>query len=199
MLLQEVALQYMNELCAAVQIYSNHWGYFEFRLCPLRSPTSAGELAALSEACFAQHQLLAVATDTGVAAGNKVWLVDGLPGMTFDSCACQPRGTNQAAHPQPATPHTYHRPAFWNSTLSSHDLLQMADTQRLRHVCVQSVSAPRQAAQCVAAWRHAAADLSTVGWAAGTQYIVKSSWKLPAGVVCPRCVLQWRYVTGHMC
>ena len=67
---------------AALQIYSNHWGYFEFRLCPLRSPTSAGELAVSSEPCLAQHQLRAVATDTGVAAGNKVWLVDGAPGMT---------------------------------------------------------------------------------------------------------------------
>ena len=34
---------------------------------------------------------------------------------------------------------------------------------------------------------------------AGSSYFVSSHWRLPAGVRCARCVLQWRYMTGHQC
>lgn len=33
----------------------------------------------------------------------------------------------------------------------------------------------------------------------GASYVVTSSWHLPAGVKCSRCILQWRYITGHSC
>ena len=33
---------------------------------------------------------------------------------------------------------------------------------------------------------------------AGNSYDVVSTWRLP-NVKCARCVLQWRYITAHMC
>jgi len=33
----------------------------------------------------------------------------------------------------------------------------------------------------------------------GQGYQVTQSYRLPKGLKCKRCVLQWRYITGHMC
>jgi hypothetical protein len=33
---------------------------------------------------------------------------------------------------------------------------------------------------------------------AGQSYDIVSAWRLP-NVKCSRCVLQWRYITAHMC
>ena len=37
-----------------INIYINHWGKFQLRLCPLSDPSTAMELAELSDTCLDQ-------------------------------------------------------------------------------------------------------------------------------------------------
>ncbi len=41
-----------------INIYINHWGKFQMRLCPLSDPSTATELRELSDACLGQVSFL---------------------------------------------------------------------------------------------------------------------------------------------
>lgn len=55
--------------CFQVQIWSNHWGYFQLRLCPLSSTSNAAEKAELTEGCLNKHAL-----PLSGGQGSKYWI-----------------------------------------------------------------------------------------------------------------------------
>lgn len=90
-----------------MNVWVNHWGWFDIRLCPLSNPGIAAEKRELNEHCLSQHKL-----KQANGKGSRHWINHGLRSANF---------------------------------------------------------------------------------------IEKATYRLPKGVKCKRCVLQWRWVTGHMC
>lgn len=100
-----------QEITVEVQIWNNHWGYFELSLCDLPGNGDEGaERNGLTAACLQKHVLKKAADNT--ASSEKYWLYNGGPGIA---------------------------------------------------------------------------------------YKVTGQYVLPSDVRCTRCVLRWRYVTGHEC
>ena len=52
-----------------IQIWTNHWGYFQLRLCPLSSSSTSAEKAELTEACLNKHAL-----PLSGGQGSKYWI-----------------------------------------------------------------------------------------------------------------------------
>jgi len=55
--------------CSQIQIWTNHWGYFQLRLCPLSSTSNGAEKAELTEGCLNKHVL-----PLSGGRGSKYWI-----------------------------------------------------------------------------------------------------------------------------
>lgn len=97
-----------QQITVKVQIWNNHWGYYQLRLCDLAGDGSTmTERKSMTRSCLQKHVLKKAGS-----SGRKRWLYTGTPGST---------------------------------------------------------------------------------------YVVVQRYTLPKGIRCKRCVLQWRYITGHQC
>ena len=72
----------------------SHWGYFQMRLCPLSSASTASEKAQLSEACL-DDNILELSGGPAID-GTKYWIYTGNQGDQFviNTNAKLPRGVS---------------------------------------------------------------------------------------------------------